>query len=206
MSPSCCENKSEELEILRQGQKSVLIWVLIINAVMFVVEFAFGFISQSTALMADSLDMFGDATVYAFSLYVIYKGPIWRARAGLLKGLIMALFGVFVLGQALYRLYLGVVPEAEIMGVIGVLVLAANLVCLALLYRHRSDDINMRSTWICSRNDIVANLSVLVASAMVMWTQTLWPDTIVALGIAGLFLKSAFQVIAEANKELKANV
>lgn len=206
MGSSCCESKSAELELLRKGQKSVLIWVLVINAVMFVVEFVFGWISQSTALMADSLDMFGDATVYAFSLYVIYKGPVWRARAGLLKGLIMALFGMFVLGQAFYRIYLGVLPAGEIMGIIGALALGANLVCLALLYRHRSDDINMRSTWLCSRNDIVANVSVLVASAIVIKTETLWPDTLVALGIAGLFLKSAFQVISEAKQELKAHV
>ena len=206
MSSSCCENKAEELDLLRRSQKSVLVWVLIINATMFVVEFVFGWISQSTALMADSLDMFGDATVYAFSLYVIYKGPVWRARAGLLKGMIMAFFGVFVLGQALYRLRIGIVPEGVTMGLIGGLALAANLVCLALLYRHKSDDINMRSTWLCSRNDIVANLSVLVASAIVVWTESLWPDTVVAVAIAGLFLKSAFHVIFEANQELKANV
>lgn len=206
MSSSCCENKTEELDLLRRNQKSVLVLVLIINAAMFVVEFVFGWISQSTALMADSLDMFGDATVYAFSLYVIYKGPVWRARAGLLKGVIMAIFGVFVLGQALYRLSISAVPAGVTMGLIGALALAANLVCLALLYRHKSDDINMRSTWLCSRNDIVANLSVLVASAIVMWTETLWPDTVVAVAIAGLFLKSAFHVIFEANQELKANV
>ncbi len=203
MGKSCCENKSNEIEQLRKGQKSVLIWVLIINACMFLVEFVFGYISKSTALMADSLDMFGDATVYAFSLFVIYRGPVWRARAGLLKGLIMALFGFFVLGQAAYRLVDGVLPSAETMGFIGFLALIANSVCLMLLYRHKSDDVNMRSTWLCSRNDIIANLSVLVASGLVAWTQSLWPDLIVALGIALLFLQSATQVILEAKQELK---
>lgn len=171
---------------------------------MFIVEFTYGLISHSSALMADSLDMFGDATVYGFSLYVIYRGPIWRARAGMLKGLIMALFGMFVLAQAIQRIVLGVVPIGETMGLIGILALAANLVCLALLFRHKGDDVNMRSTWLCSRNDIIANVSVILASGFVILTGTIWPDVIVAFGIALLFLHSAVQVIGDARKELGA--
>ncbi|MCB0385070.1 MAG: cation transporter [Bdellovibrionales bacterium] len=204
MGKNCCEKKSEELDQLRRDQKGVLTLVLVINAVMFIVEFTYGLISHSSALMADSLDMFGDATVYGFSLYVIYRGPIWRARAGMLKGLIMALFGMFVLAQAIQRIVLGVVPIGETMGLIGILALAANLVCLALLFRHKGDDVNMRSTWLCSRNDIIANVSVILASGFVILTGTIWPDVIVAFGIALLFLHSAVQVIGDARKELGA--
>ncbi|RYZ88925.1 MAG: cation transporter, partial [Proteobacteria bacterium] len=165
MGKSCCENKASELKTLRQKQGNVLKIVLVLNALMFVLEFAFGLISNSAALMADSLDMFGDATVYGFSLYALDRGVVWRARAGLLKGLIMAIFGVFVIGQVIYKIMLHVTPHAETMGVIGIVALAVNATCLYLLYSHRSDDINMRSTWLCSRNDIIANVGVIGASA-----------------------------------------
>lgn len=202
MGKSCCEAKSKELDQLRAKQGSVLKWVLAINAIMFVVEFSFGLFSRSSALMADSLDMFGDAAVYGFSLYALHRGNVWRARAGLSKGLIMALFGVVVLGQTIYRLVAGSIPEASTMGVIGGLALAANLVCLVMLYRHRGDDINMRSTWLCSRNDIIANVGVLGASALVAYTNSGIPDLVVGLAIATLFLKSAYEVITEAKLEL----
>lgn len=203
MGKSCCENKSAELAVLREKQGTVLKAVLAINAVMFFVEFGAGWRSHSSALMADSLDMFGDASVYAFSLFALSRGAIWRARAGLMKGLIMAAFGLVVLGQVAYRIYVGVVPVAETMGVIGTLALIANLVCLWLLYSRRADDINMRSTWLCSRNDIIANSGVLVASVLVAYFGSIVPDVIVGTGIAALFLKSSFEVITEAKGELK---
>lgn len=205
MGKSCCEAKSKELDQLRAKQGSVLKWVLAINAFMFVLEFSFGLLSRSSALMADSLDMFGDAAVYGFSLYALHRGSVWRARAGLSKGLIMAVFGVVVLGQTIYRLVTASVPEASTMGVIGSLALAANLVCLIMLYRHRGDDINMRSTWLCSRNDIIANVGVLGASALVAYTNSGVPDLVVGLAIATLFLKSAYEVITEAKLELLEN-
>lgn len=146
MGKSCCEAKSAELSKLREKQGTVLKWVLAINAVMFFVEFGFGLLSRSSALMADSLDMFGDAAVYGFSLFALNRGTIWRARAGLTKGVIMSIFGIVVLGQTIYRFLIASVPAAETMGAIGALALAANATCLFLLYRHRADDINMRST------------------------------------------------------------
>lgn len=203
MSKSCCEDKSVELEQLRNSQRNVLQVVLVINALMFLIEFISGWISHSSALMADSLDMFGDALVYGFSLYVLNKGSTWRARAGLLKGLIMAGFGLLVFGQTTYRVIQGIVPIAETMGAVGALALSANLICLLLLYKHRSDDINMRSTWLCSRNDIVANVGVLIASGLVAISDSIWPDTVVGFVIAGLFLKSSFHVILESRAELK---
>lgn len=206
MGKSCCESKASELESLRVRQGSVLKWVLAINAAMFVIEISFGLISRSSALMADSLDMFGDAAVYAFSLYALNRGSLWRARAGLSKGLIMAMFGLIVLGQTIYRILMGSIPEAETMGIIGGLALGANLVCLILLYRHRGDDINMRSTWLCSRNDIVANIGVIGASVLVAFTHSALPDIIVGVIIGTLFLKSAFSVIVDARLELSDGV
>ncbi len=203
MSKSCCESKAFELEQLRVGQRNVLRTVLLINVLMFFVEFFSGWISRSSALTADSLDMLGDALVYGFSLYVINEGAIWRARAGLLKGYIMAAFGLFVLAQTTIRAVLAFPPVAETMGIVGGLALVANLICLALLFRHRSDDINMRSTWICSRNDILANVGTLTASLLVAATNRSWPDTIVGFTIAVVFLKSSLNVIIESKKELK---
>lgn len=204
MGKSCCEAKSAELAKLREKQGTVLKWVLGINALMFVVEFTFGWLSRSSALMADSLDMFGDAAVYGFSLFALNRGAIWRARAGLSKGVVMAIFGFVVLGQATYRFLTASVPVAETMGVIGAVALAANAICLVLLYSHRADDINMRSTWLCSRNDIVSNVGVIVASVLVGLLNSGWPDLIVGVAIACLFLKSAYKVINEAKDELRA--
>lgn len=205
MGKSCCEAKSKELDQLRVKQGTVLKWVLAINAIMFFIEFSTGLLSRSSALMADSLDMFGDAAVYGFSLYALNRGSVWRARAGLSKGIIMALFGLVVLGQTIYRLTTALVPEASAMGLIGSIALAANFACLIMLYQHRSDDINMRSTWLCSRNDIIANCGVLCASVLVAYTNSGIPDLVVGISIATLFLKSAFQVIVEAKLEISLN-
>lgn len=204
MGKSCCENKATELAVLQQKQAGVLKAVLFINAVMFAVELTGGLFARSTALMADSLDMFGDASVYAFSLYALHKGARWKARAGYTKGLVMALFAAVVLGQALYRFFIQATPEATAMGLIGTIALVANLFCLILLYRHRTDDINMRSTWLCSRNDIIANIGVLCASWLVAAFQSGLPDLLVGAAIAGLFLWSSKDVISEARQELSS--
>ena len=188
---------------LRTKQGGVLKIVLAVNAVMFLLEFTFGVISHSSSLMADSLDMFGDATVYAFSLYALNRGSIWRARVGFSKGVIMAVFGLIVIGQVVYRIINGIVPEANTMGIVGAMALAANTYCLYLLYSHRRDDINMKSTWICSRNDIIANLGVLAASGLVAYFNSGMPDILVGSAIAILFLKSAYEVLTEAKQELR---
>lgn len=203
MGKSCCESKSLEFDKLRIKQGRVLKIVLAINAIMFLVEFGGGIIAKSSAVLADSLDMFGDATVYAFSLYVLNKSPLWRARASLLKGAIMAAFGIGILFQLIIRILTEEVPFSQTMGLIGVLALAANLWCLYLLYAHKQDDINMKSTWICSRNDIIANCGVLIASVLVAQTGSAWPDWIVGATISTLFLVSAFQVIRESMFEMR---
>lgn len=201
---SCCENKSTELAELRSRQGRVLYIVLAVNAVMFVFEFVSGWLARSTALLGDSLDMFGDASVYALTLYALHRTARTRAGAAFVKGLFMLLFGVVVIADAVRKSLLGVVPEAEWMGVVGLIALAANTVCFLLLYRHRSDDLNMRSTWLCSRNDLIANTSVIGAAVAVGLTGTLWPDVAVGLAIAALFLHSAWQVLTEARREWRS--
>ncbi|HSF59905.1 MAG TPA: cation transporter [Candidatus Binatia bacterium] len=176
---------------------------MVVNAILFFVEAAAGFLAHSTALLADSLDMFGDAMVYGFSLYVLWRSAEWKAMAAILKGAIMTVFGVGVLIEALHKMTTGVLPVAETMGVIGFVVLLGNSLCFLLLFRHRSDDLNMRSTWLCSRNDIIANLSVLVAAAGVGVFQSSWPDIVIGAVIAALFLRSAFTVLSESVTELQ---
>jgi cation diffusion facilitator family transporter len=199
----CCAQKTEELTALRGEHKKVLTAVLVINAVFFVVEAAAGVLANSTALLADSLDMLGDSLVYGFSLYVLWRREAWKAKAALLKGGIMAVFGLGVLLEVIYKALSGVVPSAETMGIIGALVLLGNGICFFLLFAHRSDDINMRSTWLCSRNDIIANLSVVAAAAGVKILNASWPDILVGASIAALFLKSAFTVLRESFLELR---
>jgi cation diffusion facilitator family transporter len=200
---ACCEQKVEELKTLRGQHRNVLVAVLVINAVLFFIEAAAGLLANSTALLADSLDMLGDSLVYGFSLYVLWRSAAWKAKAALLKGAIMAVFGAGVLLEAVYKMISGIVPSAETMGIIGVLVLLSNGICFLLLFRHRSDDINMRSTWLCSRNDIIANVSVLVAAIGVKMSNSGWPDIVVGAAIAALFLRTAFSVLRESLTELR---
>jgi cation diffusion facilitator family transporter len=200
---ACCEQKTEEIKSLRGEHRRVLIVVLVLNAVLFVVEAGAGLLAHSTALLADSLDMLGDSLVYGFSLYVLWRNAEWRAMAAVLKGILMASFGIGVLAEAVYKLTASVVPAAETMGIIGLLVLLGNGFCFLLLFRHRSDDLNMRSTWLCSRNDIVANLSVLLAAAGVRMFDSGWPDILVGAAIASLFLRSALTVLQESFAEIR---
>jgi cation diffusion facilitator family transporter len=185
-----------------ERQRAVLRAVLGINGAMFLIELIAGLVAHSTALLADSVDMLGDALVYGFSLHVVGRGVRWQARGALLKGIIMALFGAGVLAEASTKLVLGVVPAPGTMGVVGALALGANVACMLLLRRHRTDDINMRSAWLCSRNDVAANVGVLVAAAGVVITRTAWPDVVVGLTIAVLFGPAAFDVIRQARRRL----
>ena len=194
----CCGVRAD----IPERQRRVLQIVLSINVVMFLVEFVSGVMAHSTALLADSVDMLGDAIVYGFSLYVVSRGAVWQARAALLKGLIMAGFGVGVLAEVSAKLVRGTVPAAEVMGGIGLLALLANAACLLLLWRHRTDDINMRSAWICSLNDVAGNAAVLLASAGVMTVRSAWPDIAVGLLIALMFTVSAVSVLGRARRAL----
>jgi len=200
----CCNDKACEIEALRDRQRSVLKIVLGINAAMFFVELTAGLLADSVSLIADSLDMLGDALVYGFSIFVVARGSRMKAKAALLKGGIMAAFGLFVFAQAMYKIMVPHLPVFETIGVIGLLALAANSLCLLLLWRHRTDDINMSSVWLCSRNDIIANVSVLCAAVGVWLTSSGWPDILVGLALAALFLRSAVFVLRGAMGELRA--
>ena len=195
----CCEITAD----FNERQRWVLRVVLWINVAMFLVESTAGLLAHSTALLADSVDMLGDAIVYGFSLYVIARGPVWQARGALLKGVIMAAFGVGVLAEVALKLIGGAVPVAQTMGAIGALALAANAVCLALLWARRTDDVNMRSAWTCSINDVAGNVGVLLAGAGVALTGRAWPDIAVGLLIAALFATSAVSVIRDARRHLR---
>ncbi len=201
----CCIDKTCAIERLRERQTTTLRLVLLVNAAMFVVELASGLLAGSVALLADSLDMLGDALVYGFSLYVVARGPLWKARAAVAKAGVMGLFGAFVFGQLVYKLIFPQLPTVETMGGVGVLALVANGVCFALLWRHRAEDINMRSVWLCSRNDLIANVSVLFAALAVWLTLSPWPDIVVGALICGVFLRSAVLVAREARAELVLN-
>ncbi len=162
-----------------------------------------GLFARSSALLGDSLDMLGDTLVYAFSLYVLNRDQRWLAGSALTKGLVMLTFGVGVLVDAALKLQAGVSPVVPVMVGIGTLALAANTVCFALLWRHRTSDINFRSTWLCSRNDLVANSAVIMAAGLVARFQSVWPDVLVGVAIAGLFLWTAFGVLRESLAELR---
>lgn len=203
MGDSCCQNKAAALERLQQKQRTVLWIVLVINVVMFGVEFVAGLRAASLSLTGDSLDMLGDALVYGSSLYVLGMGAKAQARSALFKGGIMFLTAIAVFARATYQLFTATVPEVSVMGWIGVLALVANLVCLALLTRHRDDNINMSSVWLCSRNDIIANTSVLVAAALVAWSGTFWPDFAVGMMLTGVFAKSAGTVLSKSWREFQ---
>ena len=202
MSAGCCGGSTDALQVLRERQGRVLWLVLVLNAVMFVVEFGAGWLARSTALLGDSLDMLGDAFVYAFSLWVLHRGDAWRARAAFSKGLVQLGFGLLVLVEAGFKMRSGIVPEASTMAWVGLLALAVNAWCFYVLWRHRSDDVNMRSTWLCSRNDLIANTAVLLAAVLVAWLASPWPDIVVGLGIAALFLRTAVGVIGESREAL----
>jgi cation diffusion facilitator family transporter len=199
----CCDAKNLEAFARRAEQRTVLKIVLAINATLFVAELMAGIFAGSTALLGDSLDMLGDAMVYGFSLYVLERSERLRTQAALLKGAIMAAFGAIVVWQAVTKMIHPALPAVGVMGLVGLAALAGNGVCFWLLYRHRTDDLNMRSTWLCSRNDLIANTAVIGAAIAVEATGTAWPDVLVGLAIAALFLSSAFAVLRDSTLRLR---
>jgi len=181
--------------------KRVLWTVIFINAAMFFVEMSAGKLAGSQALQADALDFLGDALTYGLSLAVIGMSVKIRSTAALLKGFSLLAMGLWVFGSTVYQVLILGVPSAEIMGFIGLLALAANLASVFLLMRYKDGDANVRSVWLCSRNDAIGNVAVMIASAAVWLTASAWPDLIVALLMAGLFLRSAQLILAQAWKE-----
>ena len=206
MSDHCCESKGVELERLaRQAeQRRVLIVVLIINAVMFFAEFGAGLVAGSAALMADATDMLGDALVYGVSLYAIARSDRWKAGVAAFKGAFILLLGLGILVNVAIKIQSGVPPSSSLMLVFGGAALVANLVCLGLLWRFRAQDVNMASTWECSRNDVISNVGVLAAAAMVAVTSSPWPDILIGLAMAAVVLRSAVRVLGESVPQLRA--
>lgn len=196
----CCDHEHETLALAarRAETRKVLIAVLAINSVMFFVEFGAGIVASSAALMADSLDMLGDALVYMVSLYALDRSARWQAGTALFKGAFILALGLGVVVQIALKILYGVPPSSQLMLIFGSLALVANLYCLRLLWSFRADNVNLSSTFECSRNDVLANLGVIVAAGGVAWFQSPWPDIAVAIAIAGLFLRSAGRVIVGA--------
>ncbi len=183
--------------------RKILWFALVVNAAMFAIELGAGFRSGSVSLLADAIDFLGDAANYGVSLAVLTMAMAWRSKAALLKGACMLGFGFFVLGRAIWAAKTGVVPEAATMGVIGFLALTANITVALLLYNYRTGDANMRSVWLCSRNDAFGNIAVMLAALGVLGTGSAWPDLAVAAGMAGLAIWGGWSVIQHARLELK---
>ena len=199
----CCD-KDDAIGALRERQSSTLKIVLVINVLMFAAGIGAGIYAGSSALLSDSLDNLGDAMTYGLSLYVVYRSTRAKAQVALFKGSLILLAALVVLGQVIHRLFVPTVPIFQIMGVVSLISLAGNFLCLLLLTRHRTDDVNMSSVWECSRNDIASNLSVFVAAGAVWFTGSGWPDFIIALALVCLLLRSAFRVFSKAKQELRS--
>jgi Co/Zn/Cd efflux system component len=205
---NCCHDANCAETDPRRGDpafKRVLWIVLSINAAMFLVEIVAGFAAASVSLQADALDFLGDTASYAISLFVVGMALRYRSMAALAKGATMGLFGLWVMGTVVWHALVGTVPEPAIMGVIGFAALVSNAICFGLLYVYRSGDANMRSVWVCSRNDVLGNLAVLLAALGVFGTGTGWPDIIVATVMAILALQGAIVVVRHALEELNSS-
>ena len=196
----CCGHNAKFDGVSKDYKRRL--WIVIaLNAVMFAVETGAGQLARSQALQADALDFLGDALSYGLSLAVIGASVRVRTNAALAKGASLMLMGAWVFGATVYRVFVAGFPEAEIMGIVGVLALAANMSSVLLLVRYKDGDANVRSVWLCSRNDAIGNVAVMVAALGVWGTATGWPDLIVAAAMAALFLSSSFQIIRQALQE-----
>ncbi|WP_181893308.1 cation transporter [Falsiruegeria mediterranea] len=199
----CC-NHDTKFDGLSSDYKRRLWLVIAINAIMFAVEMGAGHMARSQALQADALDFLGDALTYGISLAVIGASVRVRTNAALFKAVSLLIMGFWVMGSTLYRVFYVGVPEAQIMGVIGFMALVANLTSVALLVRYKDGDANVRSVWLCSRNDAIGNVAVMLAAAGVWGSTSGWPDLLVAGIMGGLFLSSAMQIFRQAVDERRA--
>jgi Co/Zn/Cd efflux system component len=203
MAGTCC-SANARFDGLEPRYKRVLWTVIAINAAMFVIEIAAGHIAGSQALQADALDFLGDSVTYALSLVVIGRSVQARSSAAILKGLSLTAMGVWVFGSTAYHVLVLGVPRAEIMGFIGIMALAANVTSVLLLMRYRDGDANVRSVWLCSRNDAIGNLAVMGAALAAWGSASAWPDLLVAAIMAGLFLMSSSQILLQSWREYRS--
>lgn len=201
MSKDCCEADKIDLNKEQNASLTKVFWiVLVINLVMFFTEAIGGYLAHSNALLADSLDMLADVFVYGLSLYVLTKGHQARVKASLVKGILMVVLGLFVVGEAIYKIIHPIQPTAETISIIGGIALVANAICLVLLIKHRNTDLNVKSAWICTRNDVFANAGVIVAGFLVAYFNSMWPDILIGLVIALIVLQSSIGIIKEGLK------
>jgi Co/Zn/Cd efflux system component len=204
MSASCCSASSCSAPAVDPRYRKALWIALVLNALMFVVELGASWSSGSVSLVADSIDFFGDSANYALSLAVLAMAATVRSRAALFKAACMGAFGVVVLGRAVWNLRTGTLPEPATMGIVGFAALLVNAGVALLLYRFRAGDANMRSVWLCSRNDALGNIAVMLAAAGVLGTGSAWPDLLVAGVMGGLALTGAWSVLRHARGELRS--
>ena len=202
MGAHCCNDHHDTPA--RDSRYRQVLWIaLAINAGMFLMELVAGLAAGSVSLQADALDFLADAANYGISLSVLGLALVWRARAALAKGISMGVLGLFIAGSTAWHAVMATVPEARVMGIVGTLALLSNLGVALLLYRYREGDANMRSVWICSRNDAIGNVAVLLAAVGVFGTGTGWPDIVVAAIMATLAIWGSAQVIRQALGELR---
>lgn len=197
MSGECCGSNAK-FDGASAGFKRALWWVIAINASMFVVEMLGGAWVGSQALKADALDFLADAATYGLSLWVIGRSVKTRANAAIVKGISLLLMGAWVLSSSLYQVMFLQVPVAPLMSLVGLLALIANVISVLILMRYKDGDANVRSVWLCSRNDAIGNVAVIMAAGAVWYTQSAWPDLLVAIFMAGLFTRSAVQILKQA--------
>lgn len=205
MAKDCCSDGCSNPTLLTPKYQKILWIALVINATMFIVEVLSGVNAQSVSLMADAIDFFGDAINYGISLAVLSVSSTWRARAALFKGLMMGSFGLLVLASTVWSTMHGNMPEAYTMGLVGFIALLANVSVAFMLYAYRNGDANMQSVWLCSRNDAIGNIAVIVAALGVLGSRSAWPDLIVAALMASLGVAAAIQVIKKADAELSSH-
>jgi len=192
-----------ELEIKDKSQRGVLILLLSINAVMFVFEMSIGWWAESTALIADALDMLADALVYAVGIYAVGKAASVKANAAMLSGILQFLLGLMVLLDIFRRLVMGSEPVSELMIIMGFIALIANVICLRLISKHREGEVHMRASWIFSKNDVIANVGIIAAGILVWITDSRWPDIVIGTVVAIIVLKGAKDIIQDSRQEMK---
>lgn len=201
-----CESKMNDLATLQNGERRRTLWVVLaINAVMFVGELATGLLAQSQALIADSADNLGDTLVYAMSLFVVARSLRWRAGAAFIKGLIQLAFAIAVIVSIVISLLGEPEPAGLVMMAVAAAALVGNLICFMLLMKHRGEDVNMRSVWLCSRNDVIGNIAVIISGGLVMLLESRWPDVLVASLVALVFLHTSYTVLRDAIRAWKAS-
>lgn len=193
-----------EIEVKDAEQKQVLYWLLGINAMMFVLEIGVGIVADSTALIADSMDMLADAVVYGIGLYVIGKTLQHKANAAMMSGYFQLILGIVIIIDIVRRAVLGSAPDSGLMMAMGVIALIANVICLVIIGKHKNDQVHMRASWIFSANDVIANTGVIGAGALVYWLDARWPDLVIGILVAIVVLLGAFMILKDARQELRA--